>query len=108
MPTRDRCLRVMFALSLAVTLGCKEEQTGVLVDSLSFDGNKAVSDKQLKSVLATGASSNLPWGVKRYFSREQFEADLKRARRLDLEAWRRRPLGEKAREHFWGYWGEIF
>jgi cardiolipin synthase A/B len=37
-----------------------------------------------------------------------FEADLTRARRLDLESWTRRPLGEKAREHFWGYWGEIF
>jgi outer membrane protein insertion porin family len=78
MRTRDRCLRVILALSLAVTLGCKEEQTGVLVADLSFEGNKAVSDKQLKSVLATGESSKLPWGAKRYFSRQQFEADLKR------------------------------
>jgi outer membrane protein assembly complex protein YaeT len=29
-------------------------------------------------VLATNASSKLPWGEKRYFNREQFEADLKR------------------------------
>ena len=78
MRNRDRCLRAIFALSLAVTLGCKEEQTGVLVNDLAFDGNQAVSDKQLKSVLATGESANLPWGAKRYFSREQFEADLKR------------------------------
>jgi outer membrane protein assembly complex protein YaeT len=29
-------------------------------------------------VLATGASSRIPWGTKRYFNRAQFEADLKR------------------------------
>ena len=37
-----------------------------------------MSAGQLKSVLATAASSRIPWGTKRYFSREQFEADLKR------------------------------
>lgn len=37
-----------------------------------------------------------------------FEADLKRSARIDPEGWRRRPLKEKAREVFWGYWGEIF
>ncbi len=29
----------------------------------------------------------------------QFEADLKRAKRVTLEAWRNRPWSEKAREH---------
>ena len=48
------------------------------VNDLSFEGIQAVSEKQLKSVLATGESAWLPWGTKRYFSREQFEADLKR------------------------------
>jgi outer membrane protein assembly complex protein YaeT len=37
-----------------------------------------VSASQIKSVLATAASSKIPWGEKRYFSRQQFEADLKR------------------------------
>jgi cardiolipin synthase len=37
-----------------------------------------------------------------------FEADLKSAARLDLAAWRRRPLLDKAREHFWSYFGEVF
>ncbi|MGE3957114.1 MAG: phosphatidylserine/phosphatidylglycerophosphate/cardiolipin synthase family protein [Vicinamibacterales bacterium] len=37
-----------------------------------------------------------------------FEDDLRRAKALTLPEWRRRPLGEKAREFFWGYWGEIF
>ena len=33
---------------------------------------------QLKSVLATVQSSKLPWGEKHYFTRQQFDADLKR------------------------------
>ena len=45
---------------------------------MQFNGVKAVKPSQLKSVLATGASSKLPWGEKRYFNREQFDADLKR------------------------------
>ena len=78
MRPRDCCLRAILALSLAATLGCKEERTGVVVSDLSFDGNRAVSNRQLRSVLATAESSKLPWGARRYFSREQFEADLKR------------------------------
>jgi outer membrane protein assembly complex protein YaeT len=58
-------------------VGCKEE-SGVKVTRFAFKGNEAVTADQLKSVLATQASSKLPWGTKRYFSREQFEADLKR------------------------------
>ncbi len=66
---------------LLVTLlgaGACREEGGVKVASMKFNGLKAVQAGQLKSVLATGASSKLPWGEKRYFSREQFEADLKR------------------------------
>src|SRR5918994_7492304 len=71
-------LRLAFlAFFLLGAAACKEEG-GVKVTSFTFKGNKAVSTKQLKSVLATAASSKLPWGTKRYFSREQFEADLKR------------------------------
>jgi outer membrane protein assembly complex protein YaeT len=57
--------------------GCKEEG-GIKVTSFNFNGTKAVTPKQLKSVLATAASSKIPWGEKHYFSRDQFEADLKR------------------------------
>jgi cardiolipin synthase len=42
-----------------------------------------------------------------HFSRD-LDADLRRAKQLRLEEWRQRPFIEKAREHFWGYWGEIF
>lgn len=64
-------------LLLVAAVGCREEG-GVEVKEFSFEGTEAVSDGQLKSVLATGSSSWLPWGTKRYFNREQFEADLKR------------------------------
>jgi len=61
----------------AAAAGCKEEG-GIKVTSFSFNGTKAVTPNQLKSVLATSASSKIPWGEKHYFSRDQFEADLKR------------------------------
>src|SRR5918995_3742939 len=67
----------VFLLTLLGAAACKEEG-GVKVTSMKFNGVHAVKPGQLKSVLATGASSKLPWGEKRYFSREQFEADLKR------------------------------
>lgn len=71
-------LRAAILVVLLVAAGACKEDTGVKVSSFTFKGNKAVKSDQLKSVLATGASSKLPWGTKRYFSREQFEADLKR------------------------------
>ena len=39
---------------------------------------------------------------------QDFEADLKVSKRLDLNEWRRRSPLEKAREYFWSYFGEIF
>ena len=65
------------AVLLLFVSACKED-SGVKVKSFTFKGNQAVTAGQLKSVLATSASSKLPWGTKRYFSREQFDADLKR------------------------------
>ena len=70
-------LLAVFCLLAAAASACKE-QGGVKVSSLSFKGTKAVTSSQLKSVLATAASSKIPWGQRHYFSREQFEADLKR------------------------------
>ena len=74
--TRAAATCVLFVTLLGAG-ACKEEG-GVRVKSMKFNGLKAVQAGQLKSVLATGASSRIPWGEKRYFSREQFEADLKR------------------------------
>ena len=39
---------------------------------------------------------------------EDFEADLRRSRRLTLEGWRDRAVTHKAREKFWGLFGELF
>jgi cardiolipin synthase A/B len=39
---------------------------------------------------------------------QDFEQDLQRAKKLDAGEWRRRSLLNKAREHFWSYFGEIF
>jgi outer membrane protein assembly complex protein YaeT len=73
-----RPMRAAIAFSiLAATMACKEG-SGVKVSSFKFNGTKAVTAAQLKSVLATSSSSKLPWGQKHYFSREQFQADLKR------------------------------
>jgi outer membrane protein insertion porin family len=77
-PVLGRFLATSVLLATLVGVaGCKEE-SGVKVTKMTFNGVKAVKASQLKSVLATNASSKLPWGEKRYFSREQFEADLKR------------------------------
>jgi cardiolipin synthase len=58
---------------------------------LNDEMNVAVSDRDLAQRLL-----------------QDFEADLKSAKRLDLDAWRRRSPLEKAREYFWSYFGEIF
>jgi outer membrane protein assembly complex protein YaeT len=63
---------------LAGLAGCIEGKGAVKITAVKLNGVKAVKTGQLKSVLATTASSKLPWGVKRYFNRERFEADLKR------------------------------
>jgi cardiolipin synthase len=39
---------------------------------------------------------------------EDFERDLRSARRLELQAWRERPRLQQAQEHFWSYFGEVF
>ena len=39
---------------------------------------------------------------------QDFEQDLRSSRKLDPAVWRQRSLLEKAREHFWSYFGEIF
>ena len=40
--------------------------------------------------------------------RGDFERDLGKSRRLDLQSWRSRPLHIRAREKIWSLFGEIF
>lgn len=78
-PTIRRALIVaLLGAAAATAAGCREDAGGIRVTRFGFHGTRAVSESQLKSVLATAASSKLPWGQKHYFSREQFEADMKR------------------------------
>jgi len=79
MPSLRAAARFALLLPILLTIvACKEDLSGVEVKDLSFSGNKAVTTDQLKSVLATAESAWLPWGAKEYFTREEFEADLKR------------------------------
>ena len=79
MPLFLRRSPLPFVLSLCLLAGCVEgEQGAVRVASVKFTGVKAAKAGQIKSVLATVQSSKLPWGDRHYFTREQFEADLKR------------------------------
>jgi outer membrane protein insertion porin family/translocation and assembly module TamA len=75
--SRKRLAAVVFCL-LAGVAGCIEGQSTIRVASLKLNGVKAVKPSQIKSVLATVQSSRLPWGATHYFTRQQFEADLKR------------------------------
>jgi outer membrane protein assembly complex protein YaeT len=74
---RTSARAMLLSFLLVAVAGCKEEG-GVKVSSFTLNGTKGVTPAQLKSVLATSSSSRLPWGTKHYFSRDQFEADLKR------------------------------
>jgi len=65
-------------LALLSLAGCIEGKGNIQVTSVRLNGVRSINAGQLRSVLATAASSRLPWGRRRYFSREQFEADLKR------------------------------
>jgi cardiolipin synthase len=37
-----------------------------------------------------------------------FEQDLTKSQRLNLETWRKRPITDKALEQFWSFFGEVF
>ena len=71
-----------------------------MVGSANFDNrslelndemNVAVSDRELAARLTA-----------------DFEQDLRVAKKLDAASWRQRSFLEKAREHFWSYFGEVF
>ncbi|MEZ5317589.1 MAG: BamA/TamA family outer membrane protein [Vicinamibacterales bacterium] len=53
---------------------------GVRVEGISFQGNRAFTDGQLREVMATRATGPLPWSRARLFDRDVFTADLERLR----------------------------
>jgi cardiolipin synthase len=71
-----------------------------MIGSANFDNRSMELNDEMNV-----AVSDLPLAAR---LTQDFEADLKRSKKLDLAEWRRRSFLEKAREHFWSYFGEIF
>jgi phosphatidylserine/phosphatidylglycerophosphate/cardiolipin synthase-like enzyme len=40
--------------------------------------------------------------------RQDFDRDMTRAKVLDLDSWRARPLPVRTRDWLWSYFGEVF
>jgi len=74
---RRAVFNVLLGCLILAAAACKEEGT-VRVNSLTFNGVKAIDATQLRSVLATRTSSKIPWGKKAYFDRGRFDEDIKR------------------------------
>jgi cardiolipin synthase len=71
-----------------------------MIGSANFDNRSLeLNDEMNVGISDRGLAARL---------RRGFEDDLRRARKLDLQTWRRRGLLEKARERFWSYFGEVF
>jgi outer membrane protein assembly complex protein YaeT len=74
---------VVLLVALCVA-GCREEGD-ILLKSLSFRGVEQIDKQALANVLATKQGSRLPWGRKRYFDRQAFDADLQRIQAFYLD-----------------------
>ena len=71
-----------------------------IVGSANFDNRSfELNDELSVAVFDRGVASRL---------REDFESDVKRSTRLNLETWRSRPLHIRAREKTWSLFGEVF
>ena len=77
MPGARAALPLLLLAVALCAVSCREKGD-IRIKSLTFHGIKQVSESALKDALATKAGSKLPWGRKRYFDRQAFEADLKR------------------------------
>jgi len=75
-----RSLRLLvLLLLLPLPVAAQEpDAEGVPVRRVTFQGAEAVSPARLAGVMATRASSRLPFGRKQVFNRARFEADLGR------------------------------
>lgn len=76
--TLKRTARALVLLvALSATLACKEGE-GISVKSLGFEGVKAIPETELRLAISTAATAKVPWATKTYFSRQEFDDDLKR------------------------------
>jgi len=84
-PARRMTWAALLVLAAGLLAACNE-QGDVKVLSLTFSGNSALTHADLVAVLATKSSGWLPWSTKRYFNRQEFEADLNRVVRAYADA----------------------
>ncbi len=71
-----------------------------IVGSANFDNRSLELNDELNvAVFDRGLAARLT---------QDFDADLGKAKKLDLESWRSRPLTERARDRLWSYFGEVF
>lgn len=63
--------------SLIALAACHDEG-GIAVRSLTFEGVAGVPEADLRLALSTSTTARMPWAPKTYFSRQQFDEDLKR------------------------------
>jgi cardiolipin synthase len=71
-----------------------------IIGSANFDNRSLELNDELNVVVAS------PDLASRLTS--DFEADLRRSTRIDLDAWRSRPVHIRAREQLWSLFGEVF
>jgi outer membrane protein assembly complex protein YaeT len=77
MPRASLSVLLLVGLGVFFTTACREE--GIIqVTSLRFEGVDQADKGALANALQTRKGSMIPWGRKRYFNRQAFEADLKR------------------------------
>ena len=69
---------LLFLIPLLLAASACHEEGQVQVSGFDLKGVESIDKARLQSVLATGKSSWIPWGEKRYFDRAQFDADIKR------------------------------
>lgn len=74
-----KAVSVLFVVGLSAvfTAACREEGM-IQITGLTFEGVDQVSAGDLANALQTKKGSWIPWGRKRYFNRQAFEADLRR------------------------------
>jgi cardiolipin synthase len=71
-----------------------------IIGSANFDNRSFELNDEMNAIVV---DADVAAGLTR-----DFEADLLRSTRLDLDQWRSRPLHIRGRERMWSYFGELF